>query len=147
MKVILLSDIKKIGKKGDIVEVKRGYAKNYLIPQSLAWEYNRHNLRLFQKRKRKEEELFAKQHKKAEGLADELSKLSLTIPQRVKNEEELFGSVTKANICEVLRKEGYNIKEENIILPDPIKKLGVFQVKVKLFPDVMGEVKVWVVKK
>jgi len=147
MKVILLKDIKKLGQAGDIVEVKRGYARNFLIPNALALGYTKDNLRLFQNRKKKEEAEREKARAKAQSLAAALSKLSLTIPQRVKNEEEIYGSVTKTMVAQALREEGYDIAEDRIVLDEPIKKLGIFTLKVNLFPDVVGEVKVWVVKK
>jgi len=147
MKIILLKDIDKLGSKGDIVEVKDGYARNYLIPKGFALEATPYNLEVFEKKKRQEEIKYEKRKKEALVLAEKISHLSLTLPVQAKEDEELYGSVNQKMISKALKEEGYDIDEEKIVLPEPIKKLGIYNIKLKLHPEVEAEFKLWVVKK
>ena len=147
MRVILTSDIEKLGTKGKILEVKDGFARNFLLPQGYALEASKDNIRLLEVRQNKEKKLQEKQDKVAQDLADKLSKISLTLACEAKANEELFGSVTSSMIAAGLKEEGHDIDKERIILDEPIKRLGIYNVKVKLSAGVDAEVKIWVVKK
>ena len=141
----LLGD-EKLGKIGDIVEVKNGYARNYLIPQSIAALATEKSEKILQRERVINERRLGKQKKAAEQLAAELEKLSLTATVNVGEEDKVFGSVTSQMVADLLSKEGYEIDKRKILLDEPIKALGIYDVKIKLQSEVEGTVKIWVVK-
>lgn len=147
MEVILLKDVEKIGKQGTVVKVKDGFARNFLVPNSLAVEATTHNLKKIQQDQEKKKVFLEKQKKELEVLAQKISKLSFTIKCEVHAEEELYGSVGAQEIVRVLKDEGIDVEKENILLNEPIKKLGIYDIPIKLHPEVSSKVKVWVVKK
>ncbi len=146
MKVILLEDVDKLGSKGESVEVKNGFARNYLMPAGIAEEATEANLASWKLREKKESRLLKQQKLKDKETAKELSKVSVTISAKAKNEEELFGSVNSKMISEALQAENYQVLPEKIILPEPIKRLGIYKIKVKVSSEVETEIKLWVVK-
>ncbi len=146
MKIILKEDVTKIGKIGDIVEVKSGYARNFLIPQAKALEATKSNLKLFEDYKRAQAKKQEKEKQEALELAKKIEHVSCTIVMPA-HEEQLYGSVTNADIAKALLQDGITIDKKDILLDDPIKALGVYQVTVKLHPEVKQQVKVWVVQK
>ncbi len=146
MEIILRQDYENLGKAGEIVKVKDGYARNYLIPKGVAYiatEANkkRHeaDLKLLSQRQ-------ARDVKAATDLAEKLNNISCTITVQVGEEDKLFGSVTSQNIAESLAAQGFTIDKRKILLEEPIKSLGIYSVPVKLHNEVEGTVKVWVVK-
>ena len=145
MKVILISDVESFGKRGEIREVKDGFARNYLFPKKFAVEATPQNIKAWEQQKRsimkKEEELKAE----AESLADKLREVSCIIPVKAGEEGKLFGSVTSQNISDALNKLGFDISRKDIELDTPIKALGVYEVPVKLHSNVTVSVKVEVV--
>jgi len=147
MRVILLKDIEKLGKKGQILQVKDGYARNYLLPSCLAQTATKENLKFAELQEEKEKRRFEKEKGQAQSLAERLSRLSLTIASQAKEDEELFGSVNAQAISQGLTSEGFEIEKEKIVLDAPIKKLGIYQIKVQLLPEVDASFKLWVVKK
>ena len=147
MKIILLENVAKLGKTGDIVTVKPGFARNYLLPKAAALEATPANLNVFKGRKAELERMEEKRREEARAVVAKLEKLSLTIAEEAKEDEDLFGSVTAATISAALAKEQFDVKKEQILLVETITRLGVYSVRVRLHPDVEGEVKVWVVKK
>ena len=147
MKVILVEDVKSIGAVGDIVDVKDGYARNFLFPKKLAREAVGSNLKIIEDIKKKKLLAAARQKKEAEGVKAKLALLSCTITVEAGDDDKLFGSVTSQDISHAFEAEGLVIDKKQIILEEPIKKLGVYHVSVKLHPEVAAEVKVWVVKK
>jgi len=147
MKVILLQDLKELGKEGDAVKVKDGYARNYLFPRKLATPHNAQTLKSQEVKKKKTELLLKKEKAKAEELAKTLSQLSLTISMESGAEDKLFGSITPENIFQALNQEGIHIDKKSITIAEPINKLGVYNVEVKLHPGVKQSLRVWVVKK
>ncbi|MBL7157202.1 MAG: 50S ribosomal protein L9 [Candidatus Omnitrophica bacterium] len=147
MKVILLQDLKKLGKEGDTVKVKDGYARNYLFPRKLATPHNAQTLKSLEVKKKKTERLLKKEKVKAEELAKTLSQLSLTVSMESGAEDKLFGSITPETIFQALNQEGIHVDKKSIIIAEPIKKLGVYNVEVRLHPGVKQSVRVWVVKK
>ncbi len=151
MKVILLQDLKGLGRSGDIIEVKSGYARNYLVPKKIGLEATKANILWVKKKQENERKVFLKEKEKAEELKRSLEGKSLTIEAEVKNKEteEIFGSITSRQVWKLLQEEGIaNIDEKDVILPEEsIKKLGIFNIRLNLHPEVAGEIKLWVVKK
>lgn len=147
MKVILLENITKLGKCGEVVTVKPGFARNYLLPKGSALEATTANMNVFKGRQAEFIRLDNKRKEEAQAVIAKLEKVSLTIAEEAKEDEELFGSVTAATISSALEKEQFNVKKEEILMVETIRKLGVYSVRVRLHPEVEGEVKVWVVKK
>lgn len=147
MKVILLADIDKLGKSGDVITVKEGYARNFLIPQKKAKPASAGNMKALEAIKKKEAAEAAKQVEAASAVANRLANLSLTIGVQAGDEEKLFGSVTADTVADSLRDEGITIDKKDIIIEEPIKKLGVYQVTVKVHPEVKASLRLWIVKK
>jgi len=145
MQVILRDRIENLGNAGDVVEVKPGYGRNYLIPKGLAYEATQANVR------RIEAERAAQQRRETETLnearqrAGSIEGVSLTFHARAGQEGKLFGSITSADIADKLAEQGIQIDRRQIELDEPIKALGVTSVPVRLHPQVRPEVKVWVI--
>jgi len=147
MKVILIEDVKSIGSMGDIVDVKDGFARNFLFPENLARLAVDSNLKIIEDIKKKKTLAAAKEKKEAEALKEKISAFSCTIPVEAGEDDKLFGSVTNHDVSRAFESEGLSIDKRQINLEEPIKKLGVYNISVKLHPEVTAEVKVWVVKK
>jgi large subunit ribosomal protein L9 len=146
MKVILKSDVERLGKTGDVVAVAAGYARNYLLPRGLALEATARSMEQIEiDRKRAEK---ARQQKAADAaaLARKLEQISLTVSKQAGESDKLFGTVTAMEIAEALEKEGHEIDKRKIELEEPIKTLGIYTVPVRLHADVTAKVKLWVVK-
>ena len=146
MKVILRKEHEKLGQIGTVVDVKDGYARNYLIPKGFAYPANEGNMRALNEEKRQSEQRLVKERKAGERLAAELEKVSITLQMKVGEDEKLFGSVTSQMIAEALKEKGFGIDKRSIDLEEPIKALGIYNVDVKLPQSVVGKVKVWVVR-
>lgn len=146
MKVILKENHDKLGKIGDVVTVKDGYARNYLIPKKIAYIATEGNIRRLEEEKKQYEARLKKEKVSATEMAAEIEKLSLTIPVQVGEDDKLFGSVTSQMIADSLKEKGYDIDKKKILLEEPIKVLGIYTVDVKLHPEVTTKVKVWVVR-
>ena len=146
MKVILREDVENLGKTGEIVDIANGYGRNYLLPRGLAVQASTKNIRELEHQKKLIQALQEKKKLESEDVAKKLGSLSCTIARKVGEEDKLFGSVTARDIKDVLKEEGIEIERKRILLEEPIKKLGVYTVPVQLHPDVVGNVKVWVVK-
>lgn len=145
MKVILKEDVKDLGNIGELVTVKDGYARNFLLPRGLAVEANPKNVRAFEHEKRQVQELVKKRKTGASDLAARLSSTTVTITAKAGEEEKLFGAVTAMDIAEALKKEGLEIDRRKVLLDEPIKRLGAYTVNVKLHPEVTASVNVQVV--
>ncbi|MFQ5863983.1 MAG: 50S ribosomal protein L9 [bacterium] len=146
MKIILRKDFEPLGKVGDIVEVKDGYARNYLIPSQIALQATPPNLKKFQEEKKHANIQELKDKRTAEQLADRLQTISLTATVAVGEEDKVFGAVTSNNIAELLKTKGFDIDRRKIQLDEPLKALGVYEVPIKLHSEIEAKVKVWVVK-
>jgi len=146
MKVILRKEHEKLGAVGAVVEVKDGYARNYLIPNGVAYPASDGSMRALTEEKKQAERRKAKDLKAGEKLAAELEKLSITLQMKVGEDEKLFGSVTSQMIADALKEKGFDIDKRTIDLEEPIKALGIYNVDVKLHQSVTGKVKVWVVR-
>ena len=147
MKVILTQDVKSIGSMGDVVDVKDGFARNFLFPKNLARLAVGSNLKIVEDIKKKKILAAAKEKKAAEALKEKISAFSCTISVEAGEDDKLFGSVTSQDISRAFELEGLTVEKRGIMLEEPIKKLGVYNISVKLHPEVTAEVKVWVVKK
>jgi len=146
MKVILRKDQDKLGQVGAVVEVKDGYARNYLIPKGIAYPASDGSMRALTEEKKQAERRSTKELKGSEKLATELEKLSITIKMKVGEDEKLFGSVTSQMIADAVKEQGFDIDKRIIEIAEPIKALGIYNVDVKLHQNVTGKVKVWVVR-
>lgn len=145
MKVILLEDIEKLGKEGDVVDVAPGYARNYLILKKKALVSSPGNMKKFEEIKKMKTVQYMKSKEEAEKLAEKLNTLSITAVVKVDENERLYGSVTSPDIAELLRKEGYEIAKKKIIIDEPIKSLGVYTIPIGLHEEVQATIKLWVV--
>ena len=146
MKVILKSDVERLGKTGDVVAVAAGYARNYLLPRGLALEATAHSVEQIEIEGKRAEKARQRQAADAAALAQKLEQLSLTISKQAGESDKLFGTVTAMEIAEALVKEGHEIDKRKIELEEPIKTLGIYTIPVRLHTDVTAKVKVWVVK-
>lgn len=146
MKIILKANVENVGVSGDVVNVKDGYARNFLIPKGLATEATRSNIKMAEELKKNEERKKTAAVDKARRLAEKLKNLSLTTSVAAGEDDKIFGSVTSQTIADLLAEKGYNVDKRHIILNEPIKALGVYDIPVKLHTDVTAEVKLWVVK-
>ncbi len=146
MKLILTKDVENLGQIGDIVNVKEGYARNYLIPKELVFEATPANEKIIQKEKIKADKKRKENRKAIDELCQKLEKLSLTAPVQVGEKDKLYGSVTTQDISDLLKKEGFDIDKRKIEISNPIKALGIYSVKIKLDIEVTATTKVWVVK-
>ena len=146
MKIVLKQDIDKLGSIGDIVNVANGYGRNYLIPHGLALKATPGAEKVAEQIKKAKARKIEEGKAAFEETAKKLSSLSLTIPVQVGEDEKMFGSVTSIDIANMLKQEGIDIDKKNILLKEPIKKLGIFSIQIKLHPEVKAEVKTWVVK-
>lgn len=147
MEVILSKDIDRIGKSGHIVKVKDGFARNFLIPNGLAVPVTTANINKLEQDKQQKNLQSEKERREAEELRDKLARLSLTIPVLTHEEDKLYASITAQDVAAALNEEGFNIDKNLIMMDEPIKALGIFEVSVKLLPEIPAKLKVWVVKK
>lgn len=146
MKVILRDDVKNVGTAGQVIEVKPGFARNYLVPQGLAYAATPANLKTFENETHLKSKKLVEIRREAEARKAEIEKVSLTAAVKVGEDEKLFGSVTTHTIADLLKEKGYEFNHRKILLSEPIKELGVFEVGVDLAPGVEAKVKLWVVK-
>ena len=146
MKIILKEDFENLGKVGEVVEVKAGFARNYLIPKQVALQATQQNLKIIDQEKARNKIKLSKDMRDAELLAEKLKEVSLTANVQVGEEDKIFGAVTSQNISELLSSKGFEIDKRKIQLEEPLKALGVFEVPIKLHTEVEAKIKVWVVK-
>lgn len=147
MKVVLIKDVENMGRIGDELNVKDGYARNYLIPRKVAVESTKAALKILERKKLERQRQEKEEKEKSEKLAERIKTISCTISVDTGKDEKLFGSVTREMIVENLRVEGIELDKKGILLDNPIKSLGVFNVEVKLHPEVSATLRVWIVKK
>jgi large subunit ribosomal protein L9 len=145
MRVILMQDVLHTGKRGEVIDVKPGYARNYLIPQGLALKATDGNLQYFEQQRGKIDARHAKEREAAVQIAGEIAGLRLTIAKRVGESETLYGSVTATEVAEMLEHKGVSVDRRRIDLEGGIKTLGDHQVRIELHPEVIAEVAVTVV--
>ncbi|MCB0729407.1 MAG: 50S ribosomal protein L9 [Ignavibacteriae bacterium] len=146
MKVILRKNFDQLGKIGDLIDVKDGYARNFLLPRQIAYIATKGNIRALEEEKQQLAKKEVKELEAAKILAAELENVSITIPVKVGEEDKIFGSVTSQMIANALKEKNYNIDKRNIDLEEPIKALGIYSVNVKLHSEINAVVKTWVVR-
>lgn len=146
MKVILRKNFDQLGKVGEIVSVKDGYARNYLIPRQIAYQATKGNILALEEEKKQIVKKEAKELDAAQKLANELEKVSITIPVTVGEEDKIFGSVTNQMIADSLKEKGFEIDKRKIEITEPIKSLGIYTVAIKVHHSVSANVKTWVVR-
>ncbi|HPN88215.1 MAG TPA: 50S ribosomal protein L9 [Candidatus Omnitrophota bacterium] len=147
MEVILSKDIHKLGKAGQVVKVKDGFARNFLFPKGDAYLATPENLKRIEQIQKKEKAQYEEEKKKAEILADKLNKVSCTVTVEVNDLEKLYGSVTEGEIVKAIEAEGFTVDKKDIVLEKNIDQLGIFEVGVKLHPEVTAKIRLWVTKK
>jgi large subunit ribosomal protein L9 len=147
MDIILKQDIVGLGKTGAIAKVKDGFARNFLIPNGLAVPLSSANLKKLEAEKRGKDSQLEKVKKEAEALREKLINFSLTIPVLVQEDEKLYGSITSQDLERALKEDGLILEKDAILLEEPIRALGIYEVPIKLHPEVSTKIKVWIVKK
>ena len=146
MNVILLDEVENLGNTGDCVRVAKGYARNYLLPKGLAVVESDAALKIVESRRRLKEEVEAKALAAAQKMADKIAALSINLVAQVGEQDKLFGSITAMDIVKALADEGVKVDKKQVLLEEPIKSLGIYNVSIKLHPEVTAEMKFWVVK-
>ncbi len=141
MKVILRSDMEDLGYEGDVVDVAKGYARNYLIPKGFAVQATEQNIKMFEQMKRKIEVRKLRAREEAEQLKDRLEDMTVAISQKAGEEGKLYGSVTSMDVAEGIEKQGVVLDRRKILLDKPIKAVGEYEIPVKIYQGVTGQVK------
>ena len=147
MQVILKQDIASLGQAGAVVKVKDGFGRNFLLARGLALPLNAANIKKLEQEKRQKNLRLERLKKEAEGLKEKLVGLSLTIPVLTQEEDKIYGSIGPADLARALKEEGLQIDKDQIVLDEPIKSLGIYEVPITLHPEVSAKVKIWIVKK
>lgn len=145
IELLLIHNVEHLGKQGEVVEVKRGFAVNYLLPQGLATVATPHHKRMVEKHRAKLDEIARERLAGLRGLLDELVRTSVTIEANANDEGHLYGSVVAADIARSLKQQDLMVSPDCIILQGPLKEVGLYTVKVRLAAEVEGDLKVWVV--
>jgi large subunit ribosomal protein L9 len=145
MKVILTQSIESLGNVGDEVNVAKGYARNYLVPQKKAMVATPKNRKLFERQREQLQEQMAVEQTRAEALAEKVRGAVCTIAEKVSEDDKLYGSVSTRDIAEQLQAQGFDIDKKMVMLSEPIKTLGSYIVPVRLFADITSEITVKVI--
>lgn len=145
VEVLLAEDVEALGDQGEIVRVKPGYARNYLLPQGLATVATEHNKRMVEQHRKRIAKLEADRMKDLRTRADAVSKYSVTLEANANPDGHLYGSIVANDISRALKSAGYEIEPDHVKLEGPLKELGMYTVKIQLHPKVETNVKVWVV--
>lgn len=146
MKVLLKADVPKIGKKGELMEVKEGYARNFLFPNGLAVEASGGTMKQYEEGKKAEERKKLKEKEEAQALAAKIKGTTITLRHKAGEEGRLFGSITSSEVAEALKGKGFDIDKKKIVLDEPIRLVGHHDVKIKIHPEVVASLPLEVVK-
>jgi large subunit ribosomal protein L9 len=146
MELILRDDVEKLGRRGEVVKVKDGYARNFLLPRGLGMPVTAANKAMVEKEKKAHEARLAKEKAEFEALAARIGGLRFVAPRKVGENDVLYGSVTAGDIAEFLKSKGIEIDKRKVHLDEPIKHLGEHEVKVRLHPEVTASVRLLVTK-
>ena len=146
MELILRDDVDKLGRRGEIVKVKDGFARNFLLPRGLGMEVNAANKAMIEKEKKAHQARLAKEKAEFEQLAQRIATLRFIAPRKVGENDVLYGSVTSGDVAEFLKSKGIEIDKRKVQLDEPIKHLGEHELKVKLHPEVVASLKLLVTK-
>ena len=147
MNIILMENVEKLGQVGDVVKVKNGYARNYLLPRQLGMPATTGNIKRIEKEKAKRLAAWEADKKIAEQKAEILSKVSLTIAVEVNDQEKLYGAIAESDILDALSHENQTIERKSLVIEKPIDALGIFEIGVKVHPEVIAKIRLWVTKK
>ena len=147
MEVILSQDVKSLGKLGEVVKVKDGYARNYLIPRKIAYVASPGNLKRIEQQEKKRQEQYNQEKQKALDLETKLNKTSCTLSVEVNDLDKLYGAVTETDVAKALEVEGFSVDKKDIVFEKPIDELGIFEVGVNLHSEVTAKIRLWVTKK
>jgi len=145
VELLLAENVPSLGKQGDIVRVKHGFARNYLVPQGLATLATEENKKAVEMHRQRQQAMLDAKLAGLRKLADDVSKYSVTIEANANKEGHLFGSIGPRDISESLVKAGFDVQPEHIKMDGPIKELAMYTVKIELHPELISDVKVWVV--
>jgi large subunit ribosomal protein L9 len=146
MELILRDDVDKLGRRGDIVKVKDGFARNFLLPRGLGMPVNAANKAMIEKEKKANLARLAKERAEFEQLATRIATLRFIAPRKVGENEVLYGSVTSGDVAEFLKGKGIEIDKRKVLLDEPIKQLGEHEIKIRLHPEVQAALKLLVTK-
>lgn len=146
MKIILKEDVENLGRRGDVVSVKDGYARNYLLPKGMAMRFTPGAVKVLEQERRMYEARQLKAKEDAQALAEKLEALELSILKRAGDQDVLYGSVTPTDVADLLKEKGFSVDKRKIVLHEPIKKLGEYEIPIRLHPEVAPRVKMVVLK-
>ena len=146
MKVILKKDLPNLGKAGDVINVKDGFARNYLLPKGLAILANQKSIEALERERKIALAKAERERKKAQSLAEKLQGYSITLYRKVVEEGRLYGSVSAIDIAKALQEKGMEIDKKQIHLEEPIKMVGIYEVNIKLAPEVIIPIKVEIIE-
>ena len=146
MELILRDDVEKLGRRGDVVKVKDGYARNFLLPRGLGMPVTAANKAMIEKERKAHEARLAKEKAEFESLAARIGGLRFVAPRKVGENDVLYGSVTGGDVAEFLKAKGIEIDKRKVLLEEPIKALGEHEVKIKLHPEVQASLRLLVTK-
>ncbi len=147
MQIILMDNVEHVGKVGDVVKVKDGFARNYLLPRDLAMAATPGNMKRIEKEKTKRLAMYEVEKTEALAKAELLSKVSITIAAEVNDQEKLYGAISETEILKALEAEGHKIEKKALIIEKPVDDLGIFEIGVKLHPEAIAKIRLWVTKK
>ena len=146
MELILRDDVDKLGRRGDIVKVKDGFARNFLLPRGLGMPVNAANKAMIEKEKKSNLARLAKERAEFEQLAERIATLRFIAPRKVGENDALYGSVTSGDVAEFLKSKGIEIDKRKVLLDEPVKHLGEHELKIRLHPEVQAALKLLVTK-
>ncbi|HLD88166.1 MAG TPA: 50S ribosomal protein L9 [Candidatus Omnitrophota bacterium] len=147
MNIILTQDMKDLGRIGDVVRVKDGYARNYLLPRQMAMAATASNIKRMEKEKANRQAAYEQQKVQAQAKAAVFTKISLTVAVEVNDQEKMYGAVPETEILKALAAEGQKVDKKDLVIEKPVEELGIFEIGVKLHPEVTAKVRLWVTKK
>ena len=147
MEVILSKDIQTLGKLGEVVKVKDGYARNFLLPRKLAYPATPSNLKRIEQQEKKSKARDEQAKKDAEVFAEKLNKVSCTLSVEVNDLDKLYGAIAEADIAKALEIEGFTVDKKDIVIEKPIEELGIFEIGINLHSEVTAKIRLWVTKK
>lgn len=147
MEVILRQDVNKLGKVGNVIKVNDGFARNFLIPRGLVIEANAGNLKKIESENKYKQQQLEKKVLDAKKIAEKIQGMSCTVTAEAMDDERLYGSVSTSDVANALGVEGVKIDKELIHFETPIDKLGIYELEIKLHPEVSAKVRVWVTRK
>ena len=147
MEVILCHDMANLGKTGDVVKVKDGYARNFLFPRNQALVATKANLKRVELHKAKLAAIDKQKKDEALALAEKIGKVSCTLTVEVNDQEKLYGAVSETDILRALEQEGFKYERKDLVIEKAVEELGIFEIGVKLHPEVTAKFRLWVTKK